>query len=153
MRTDENQFITEENMTTQKAKESGDLTCPECEKAGKTATFKDKRGLGLHRRFTHGIRGTSPSSVSFYKRHDESKKTKATHQAKYGSYHKQTAIVPATAATVETQIKPAGISVAMLGYAMGRLESLAEQIARENGLPEKEFVKQTAANLAELTKR
>ena len=153
MENKESQFTTEENMTTQKAKDDLHLTCPECEKAGKTATFKDKRGLGLHRRFMHGIRGTSPSSVSFYKRHDELKKTKATHRAKSGSNHRQTAIVPATAATVETQIKPAGISVAMLGYAMGRLESLAEQIARENGLPEKEFVKQTAANLAELTRR
>ena len=150
MRTDENQFITEENMTTQKAKESGDLTCPECEKAGKKATFKDKRGLGIHRRFTHGIRGTSPSTVSFYKKQDELEKAKHAQRA---NQQKQTALVPAARVMIETPIKPAAISVVMLGYAMGRLESLAEQIARENGLPEKEFLKQAAAYLVELTKR
>ena len=68
-------------------------------------------------------------------------------------HQKQTAIVPSAVVTTESRIQPAEISVAMLGYAMGRLESLAEQIARENGLPEKEFVKQTAANLAALTRR
>jgi len=144
---------TEENMTTQKAKESGDLICPECEKAGKKATFKDRRGLGLHRHFTHGVRGTSPSSASFYKKQDELEKAKGAQQTKPAKHHKQTAIVPAAVATVESRIQPAKISEAMLGYAMGRLESLAEQIARESGLPEKECVKQTAANLAELTRR
>ena len=141
-------------MTTEKAKEDLYLTCPECEEAGKKATFKDKRGLGLHRRFTHGVKGTSPSSVSFYKNHAESEKAKSAQHAKPVTHnHKQTALIPAAAVTIESPIKPVEISEAMLGYAMGRLESLAEQIARENNLPEKEFVKQTAANLAALTRR
>lgn len=141
-------------MATQKAKEDLDLTCPECQKLGKTVTFKDKRGKGLHRRFMHGVRGTSPSSVSFYKKHDELEKTKGAQRVKKVNHRKKTALVPAAVDTAGTVVvKPPEISVAMLGYAMGRLESLAEQIARENNLPEKEFVKQVAANLAELTKR
>jgi hypothetical protein len=141
---------TEEKMTKSKSvKNDEKLTCPKCEAAGVHVTFTDKRGRGTHRRFKHGVRGVSASTLAYRNRHD-----KLARGAEAKPVHpKQTAMVPVAEQTVVTRIKPAEISVAMLGYAMGRLEALAEQIARENGLPEKEFVKQTAVNLAALVQR
>lgn len=132
-------------MTKPKTIEPGDLICPECEAAGGSAKFADRRGLGVHRRAMHGVKGTAPSTLEYHKRQ------KAKSKLEKPAVAPKTALVPAARPThVAVQSMPAEISVAMLGYAMGRLESLAEQIARENNLPEKEFVKQTAINLAKL---
>ena len=128
-----------------------ELKCPECGMAG----FKDRRTLGIHRYAKHHVRGTSASTVSYHQRREQTE-AKSPVVAKRG-YHKKPIPVVAPqgeiAVVVKKQPEIAPIPPAMLGYAMGKLESLAAQIARENELPEQEFVRLVAANLAELTKR
>jgi uncharacterized C2H2 Zn-finger protein len=127
------------------------LKCPECGMTG----FKDTRGYGIHRFAKHGVHGSSPATLSSLKRKQEGKKN--TVAASKRSYQKKPIPVVAPqgeiAVVVKKQLEIAPIPPAMVGYAMGKLESLAAQIARENELPEQEFVRLVAANLAELTKR
>lgn len=128
-----------------------ELKCPECGQTG----FLDKRGLGVHRHAKHGVSGTSPSTIAYHEKlKKEAKATKKTAPKK--DHHKK-AVVPTVTTPGEITIvkKPEipAIPPVLLGYAMGRLESLAAQIARENLLPEEEFIRVAAANLAELTKR
>ena len=125
------------------------MICPECQQAGITVTFKDKRGQGSHRWAKHRVRGVSASTLAYHQQRDQA--AKANKPVRH--YNKKTALVPASIEVAGTLAKPVEISVAIRGYAMGRLEALAEQIARENNLPEKEFVKQVAANLAALTQQ
>jgi hypothetical protein len=133
------------------SKKTNELQCPECGKND----FKDKRGLGSHRRNMHGVVGTAASTVASRKRHENLELTVSEVKPKKNNYKKAPVEVtaPGEVALVVQQPKAAEIPPAMLGYAMGRLESLAEQIARENILPEKEFVRLVAVNFAELTKR
>jgi hypothetical protein len=143
--------ITEEKaMTAPIKKSSVPLKCPECQKTG----FKDNRGLGVHRHAAHGVAGTSPSTLKYHEAKRDSVLTvtapKKSHQKKVSGE----VTAPGTIAmVVRTQPEITEIPPAMLGYAMGRLESLAAQIARENMLPEKEFIRRVAINFAELTKR
>lgn len=123
-------------MTKKSTPSEDTLICPECKQAGITVTFKDKRGQGSHRWAKHGVKGVSASTLAYHQRRDL-----------------KTALVPTSTEPIRTAPRTAEISLAIRGYAMGKLEALAEQIARENNLPEKEFVKQVAANLAELTQQ
>ena len=45
------------------------------------------------------------------------------------------------------------MSPELLGYALGKIESLAEQIARDNGLPTQEFAARVMEYYAALAKR
>jgi hypothetical protein len=127
------------------------LKCPECGQTG----FKDRRSLGIHRWSKQHVRGTSASTVAYHERREQAKAE--TPAVAKRSYQKKPIPVVAPqgeiAVVVKKQPEIAPIPPAMLGYAMGKLESLAAQIARENELPEQEFVRLVAANLAELTKR
>jgi hypothetical protein len=141
------------------------FVCPECQKAGKKVAFGDKRGLGAHRHAKHGVAGVAPSTLAYHQKHNkkvenkkvENKKVEKPIPAKK-SHHPVKAKPEVTAPTakalvVQKRVDQSPISAALMGYAMGRLESLAEQIARENGLPEKEFVRVVSSNLADLAKR
>jgi hypothetical protein len=133
------------------------LICPECGRAD----FKDTRGFGVHRWIQHHVHGTSPSTVAYHEKLARAKAQKPAIAKKPAvakrSYQKKPIPVVAPqgeiAVVVKKQLEIAPIPPAMVGYAMGKLESLAAQIARENELPEQEFVRLVAANLAELTKR
>lgn len=133
-----------------------DLSCPECAKAGKVVTFADPRGRAAHRHAAHGVKGTSAATLAYHAHKAALAAAKNTKKATKESKPKVKApvapVAKETAVTVYQPQRIAAIDPAMLGYAMGRLESLAVLIARENGLPEKEFVSTVAANLAQLTK-
>jgi hypothetical protein len=130
------------------------FTCPECEAKGIHKVFEDARGRGTHRRAAHGVAGASASTLAYHKKHDKKEPPK-TRSKKSVSV----AIAPVKvqeekiAAVTEKQAQIGRPSVAIMGYAMGRLESLAVQIAQENELPAKEFVRLVATNLAEWSKR
>lgn len=133
---------------------SESFVCPECQKAGKKVEFKDKRGLGAHRHAKHNVAGVSPSTLAYHEKRD--KKEEKPVAAKKSHHPVVKAKSEGTAPKALVMQKPVNqspISAALMGYAMGRLESLAEQIARENGLPEKEFVRVVSSNLADLSKR
>ena len=131
-------------------KEKETLTCPECGKTG----FRDKRWLGVHRRSIHGVKGSSPSVLALRRREQQAAREAKSAPAVARAVKKAVAVEkPAQTGLIVKSAAIPEISLAMLGYAMGRLESLAEQIARENGLPEKEFAKLAAGHLAELLKR
>jgi hypothetical protein len=148
--------ITEEKTMTAPIKKSlVPLKCPECGQTG----FKDNRGLGVHRHAAHGVSGTSPSTLKYHEKKEQlgPKDTATTAAAPKKKQHKNASVEIKAPGELALVVQPnlgiAEIPPAMLGYAMGRLESLAEQIARENMLPEREFVRRVAINFAELTKR
>lgn len=130
------------------------FVCPEC---GKVCT--DSRGLGTHRRFVHGVAGAASSTLAA-----REKKEKAEREAKKAARKqadkpklerppksKPGAISAPGTAIIHARVEEsAAILPTILGYAMGRLEALAEKIARENRLPEGEFVKQVAVAFARL---
>lgn len=136
----------EENMMQENAKAVP--PCPECGRTG----FKDPRGLASHRRSAHGVAGSSHSVVSVRK-----KKAGLTPTAVPLGRPKGTAAARATLAQArppEPQSLPTPqFSLSLLGYAMGKLDSMAEQIARENGLPERQFVRDVARSFAALVER
>ncbi len=133
----------EENMIQQNAK--AELACPECGRAD----FKDPRGLASHRYRSHGVAGSSHSVVFA-----REKKAGLTPEKKTVGRPKGTAAVRATHAPAKSlalEPMPAPqFSSSLLGYAMGKLDSMAEQIARENGLPERLFVREVARSFAAL---
>jgi hypothetical protein len=112
-----------------------DLTCPECAAKGTPKTFKDPRARGTHRRIVHGVLGTSASVVSARK-----KKKRIGRPPGSG----KSAMTPAKA----RERQAARVS-GLVGYAVAKLEGLAQQIARENELPEKEFTQLVAGRLME----
>ena len=136
-------------------KETIGLTCPEC-----GATFRDARGTGSHRLRVHGIAGSSPSVIAYHKKKEAEKKAakKALRERLKGA---QKAPAPRPAAPAPPAPPPAApqpvngtaMSMEMAAYAAGKLESMAEQIARENGLPAREFVARTAECLVALSRR
>lgn len=69
-----------------------------------------------------------------------------------GRPKKEAVSAPEPPKTGLANLMPPG-DIAILGYAMGKLESLAETIARDNGLPVDEFVRQVTRRLAGLTAR
>ena len=137
---------TEEKM--KRAKVDPKLVCPEC----KREDFKDPRGLASHRYRAHGVQGSSHSVLALRKKkarevtHDKAERqtANATKNTSLVKAAKKEGVLVPQLPQVEL------ITPAMLGYAMGRMQSLVEQIARENGLPEKEFVYRVAINFAEL---
>ena len=124
------------------------LMCPNCE----AGPFKDARGLSSHRRVKHGIVGSSKSALAQRKAlarieppkrrgRPPGKAMKAkpkSHQAR-----KPAALPPNYAPAVVSQFAPS-----LLGYAAAKLESLAEKIAHENNLPEKEFAREVMSTFA-----
>ncbi len=126
------------------------LVCPEC-----GITCNEPRTLGSHRRFKHGVKGSAPSTLA-----GDAKK--AAEKAKKALQPENVAEVPVTMPYRQPEptgliVRPAAggalISPTMLAYTVGRLESLAEKIARENGFPENEFVSQAAKSFWELMKK
>lgn len=123
-------------------KDNPDYKCPECHRV-----FVTKSGLGIHRFNSHGIAGASNAAQSRLKATAGKKigrpkgiDTKLKPKAKNG-------IVVHRAKRNDTD---AGVDHAITGYAIAKLESLAEKIARDNGLPEKEFVRSVAILFAGL---
>ena len=125
----------EENMATRQTTNRS-LTCPDCGKTG----FQTAAGLGSHRRSEHGKMGTSKSSIREREQRAQFRMT----QKKRGRPHgKKT--------NTSTVVAPS-VPQSLLGYAIGRLQSLAEQIAHENGLPEKQFVYDVALGFAAMVR-
>lgn len=135
-----------------KSKKPDALTCPECGESG----FKDRRGLGSHRRAKHGVVGTAASTLAYRQKKESEAQMSAVAKPKK-SHHKEAPTeiaAPGKSALVVRKVPEIPeIPAAMLGYAIGRVESLVEQIARDNALPEKEFIRVVAVGFAELTKR
>ncbi len=134
---------TESEMNQQSA---APLTCPECAAQGVIKTFRDKRGLATHRRILHGVPGSSRAVIALRKHQQELKR-------KVGRPKGSTSAV--TASRLHHPTKKAlpsapEFSPGLLGYTAAKLESLAEQIAHENGLPEKEFARQAMATFTAL---
>jgi|WetSurMetagenome_2_1015567.scaffolds.fasta_scaffold1129818_1 hypothetical protein len=100
------------------------FVCPECKKDD----FRDARALGTHRHFVHGVSGSSTASVAWRQKHKEELAAR-----KIGRPKKQ------FADNSQIEQKPA-LSAAMVGYALGKVESLVSQIAQENEIPETDFI-------------
>jgi len=140
---------TEEKMN---KKAEPQFTCPECKAKGILKEFQNASGRASHRSRLHGVRGSSPSVAYLRKKkvravtHDKAERqtANATKNTSLVKAAKKEGVLVPQLPQVEL------ITPAMLGYAMGRMQSLVEQIARENGLPEKEFVYRVAINFAEL---
>ena len=102
-----------------------ELVCPECEAEGKHVVFNEPRYLGRHRRFRHGVLGKRANS-------------KARAAANPKRRRDQAPAIKQPLQTVPQEQAPEGgptpFPMAMIGYAIGKLESLAEQIARERQL-------------------
>ena len=115
------------------------LVCPECE----MGPFLDLRGYKAHLRMKHGIGGQSAKEMATTRNNAPRKPRKtAGNQPESGAStslmrHEQNIELP----------------LAALGYAVGRLQSLAESIAEENGLPQKEFTTIAVEQLLELLRR
>lgn len=120
------------------------LSCTDCG----AGPFKDHRGFSSHRRNKHGIAGT-PRTVLASRSLKHKTLPKVVHSKK------EAAIVPAPAPQILQKRTSSmdEIPPELVGYAMGKLESLAQQIARENNVPEKEFVCRSAEYFAVLSKR
>jgi hypothetical protein len=98
-----------------------------------------------------------------YKKRIEEEKQKAKVRVPYKKKGNKALAVPAkVTATRGVAEQPAPlaekpgffpISTEMVAYAAGKLESQAEQIARDNGLPVAEFVSRTADCLVVMGKR
>jgi hypothetical protein len=125
------------------------LVCEECGRAD----FISAAGLGSHRRSAHGVMGTAPSTLAA--REARIVTTKGA-KAKNGSnatqprksHHKaseklQPTLEPQAVVSIPPQI---------LGYGVGKLESLAEEIAQQNDLPAREFLTRCAQALLVLAK-
>lgn len=117
------------------------LQCPKC-----SARFSDPRGLGTHLSRVHGVKGKSKSATAY--RESNAKKANPVGRPK-GNGKKNTVshhAKPHAAVTPQ-------VDLALLGYAMAKLEDHAHQIARENDLEEKAFTRLVAGHLANLTQR
>ena len=126
------------------------ILCPNCG----VGPFKDARGLSSHRRVKHGIVGSSKSALALRKAQARIEPPKRrgrppgkAMKAKPKSHHarKPAALPPNYAPAVVSQFAPS-----LLGYAAAKLESLAEKIAHENNLPEKEFAREVMSTFAAL---
>lgn len=150
------------NFDTEGEREKQPMTefiCPECQKAGIHASYDDRRGLSSHRRFKHGVSGSSSAVVSLRmkKLREEKEKRKGKPGRPKGPSKKLPVVGKphlgrrhAALPKKPAAIGPPEFSPSLLGYAAAKLESLAEQIARENNLPEKEFARQVMAAFAVL---
>jgi hypothetical protein len=120
-----------------------------CLEPGCGEVCKDKRSLGMHRWFKHHIRGVSYRGVNTAR--------KAVGRPKGSGIQKGLAM-PATSQVippflaVRTTSVPA-ISAELVGYALGKIESLAEQIAHDNEVPTREFVGRIMTYYAEMARR
>lgn len=118
------------------------LVCPECGKKD----IPNKRILGIHRWSQHGVKGVSrldkPAKPPVKKTLG---RPKGTANTKTSQPIQQKVIVPTS--PVPT------IGPELLGYALGKIETIAEQIARDNALPTQEFVTRVMEYYAVLTKR
>ena len=121
------------------------LQCPECAEKGIRKEFTDARARGTHRRLVHGVRGSSASVRSANKKKAEVPKPVGQPKGsgkRPVSHHVKPHV---------TEAPP--VDMALLGYAMAKLEDHAHQIARDNGLEEKAFTRLVAGHLANLTQR
>ena len=117
------------------------LQCPQC-----SARFSDPRGLGTHLSKVHGVKGKSKSTIEY-------RKAKAKQGNPVGRPKKNGTKTPVSHHAKPHAAATPQVDLALLGYAMAKLEDQAHQIARENGLEEKAFTKLVAAHLANLTQR
>ena len=116
--------------------------CPECAAAGKNTVYAYGTALGSHRSRAHGVKGTSKSVLAVRR-----KKKKPLGRPR-GSGKKTKALAKTKA--YQQEASKAGV---LVGYAMAQLEERAHEIARENGLQEKEFTRIVAWRLAEMTQQ
>jgi hypothetical protein len=122
--------------------------CPECKEENIVTLLPTRRTLGMHRWFKHGVRGIT------YQEKPEKPSAKKT----LGHPKKAKNPKAITKQPVPQQVQPPAnsaseISPELLGYALGKIESLAELIARDNGLPTQEFVARVMEYYAVLPKR
>lgn len=121
---------------------SEEFVCPECGKND----IPNKRILGMHRWFKHRVRGVSyrekPAPQA-------AKKTVGRLKKEENSMVRQ----PVQQRVIVPEHAVPTMSPELLGYALGKIESLAEQIARDNGLPTQEFAARVMEYYAALAKR
>jgi hypothetical protein len=109
------------------------FVCPECKAQKINTAFESARGLGRHRQTAHGVPGKS-ASVAYRRR-----------RAERGE------IIPKEVSQpIHERVAP---GPDIISYAVGRIESLCELIARDNGLPEREFMMKAAEYFIVLAKR
>lgn len=119
-----------------------ELVCPECEAEGKHTVFDEPRYLGRHRRFRHGVLGKRAQAQAESGMNPRRRRRSGT--------NKPLQPVPREE---EPEGGPTPFPMAMIGYAIGKLESLAEQIARENGFSPKEFAPLVMDYYSQVAKR
>jgi hypothetical protein len=132
------------------ANKKAKLKCPECHRGD----FENLRNLGVHRKFQHGVPGQSAASV-YKRKHEQNEKLAEdpNHdqdrarepQEPQGAVEALPSIAAAQAAATITPV--------LVGYAVAKLEHLAETIARAQAVPEREFVKLVARQLVALRDR
>jgi hypothetical protein len=133
-----------------KKSKSSELVCPECLAKGEKRVFQSNQGLASHRSRSHDVKGTANSTLNWRKNHlKANKKTKAAKEVT-----STRTVNPKSVALVAPQRAVSDISNAIVvGYAIGKVETLAKDIARQNNLSEKEFVEQVAVGFARITQK
>jgi uncharacterized C2H2 Zn-finger protein len=124
------------------------FTCPEC-----SQQFENNKMLGLHRYRKHGWTSDSPEAqarrAAKERRQQEKREAKAAAKAGHKADKTATPAPQPDPEPVPAPNDPEEIPEAMLGYGVGKLESLAEQMARDNGYPAKPFIRRLATAFAE----
>jgi hypothetical protein len=133
--------------------------CPHCPK-----TFKAKTGLGSHLR-THGVAGTSPTTVKYREQRDARAArsavavaaavppVKPSHKRKYTKRSTEIANLPQAQDRISRQPHPqdrtaSGIPETTLAVAYGRFTELCNSMANEFDLPPRTFAAQLATLIA-----
>jgi len=124
---------------------SKNFVCSECGQKD----IVSRRVLGMHRWFKHHVRGVSyhekPAPPAAKKVDGRPKKAVKAVKSMVKQPVQQRVIVPVR--SVPT------MSPELVGYALGKIESVTEQVARDNGLPTQEFVARVMEYYAVLAKR
>lgn len=144
---------TEEKMKKKEQKPAAQFECPECKAKGISKEFQNASGRASHRSRMHGVQGSS--SAVRYQRMKAAKAMEETGPKRKKSLPTTAlAPIPRKEGVPLRDVLPADeITPAFIGYAMGRMQSFVEQIARESKLPEKEFMVRVAQSFAELMSR
>lgn len=128
--------------------------CPECKEQGVEKVFKFPTGLGAHRKFQHGIAGTSSSSIAsrkvkqgyigrarcfycsrtFDSVNGRSKHIVATHPGK-----SLKGLGPMKKA-VPVQEREIAADRALAAFTVGQMKNECKHIAESQGRPEREFI-------------
>ena len=117
--------------------------CPEC-----GVTFGTVQGVARHRLSRHGVPGSSSAAIQRHKLAAKGKLLAPAPKVPVPTRNQKT-----TNLQVNKVATAPVIDQAIAGYAIAKLESLAEKIAQENGMPEKEFTRNVARLFAALMTR